>query len=75
MNLFYMLTYKGVPLAYTLTQAEAMALVDNIPLSLDWEKIWANSPKDLCLPHSSDIHPRVWQALKEIDLNKLQEME
>lgn len=74
MNLFYMLVYKGCPIAYTFTKVEAMTLADDMPLSMEWEKIWASSPEHLCLPHVSDVPARVWKVLSEIDLKKMQEM-
>lgn len=74
MNLFYMLVYKGCPIAYTFTKVEAMTFADDMPLSMEWQKIWANVPEDLCLPHVGDVPVRVWQVLSEIDLKKIQEM-
>lgn len=71
MNLFYMLVYQGCPIAYTFTKVEAMTFADDMPLSMEWQKIWANAPEDLCLPHVSDVPARVWQVLSEIDLKKV----
>lgn len=74
MNLFYMLIYKGHPIAYTHTYVEAMCYVDAIPSSmLASEKIWAKKPEDLCLPHAHDVPARVWEVLSEIDLNEILE--
>ena len=74
MNLFYMLVYKNCPIAYTFTKVEAMTLADDMPLSMEWQKIWASAPEDLCLPHVGDVPARVWQVLSKIDLKKIQEM-
>lgn len=74
MSLFYVLVYKGCPLAYTFTKVEAMTLADDMPLSMEWQKIWANAPEDLCLPHVGDVPAHVWKVLSEIDLKKMQEM-
>lgn len=69
MNLFFMLVYKGRPIAYTYTWAQAMCYVDDIFLSMSCEKIWAKTPEELCLPHALKVPEHVWKVLKEIDLN------
>lgn len=74
MNLFYVLVYKGCPIAYTFTKVEAMTLADDMPLSMEWQRIWAKTPADLCLPHVGDVPAHVWKVLSEIDLKKIQEM-
>ena len=71
MNLFYMLVYKGCPIAYTFTKVEAMTFADDMPLSMEWQKIWANTPEDLCLPHVGDVPTRVWKVLSEIEFEKI----
>lgn len=73
MNLFYMLVYKGNPIAYACTYVEAMCYVDAISLSMSCEKIWAKKPEDLCLPHVHDVPTRVWKVLAEIDLDEILE--
>lgn len=74
MNLFYMLVYKGCSIAYTFTKVEAMTLADDMLLSMEWQKIWAKTPADLCLPYVGDVPAHVWKVLLEIDLKKNQEM-
>ena len=73
MNLFYMLVYKGRPIAYTHTYVEAMCYVNEMPVSMACEKIWAKTPEFLCLPHAHDVPARVWEVLTEIDLNEILE--
>lgn len=68
MNLFYMLVYKCHPIAYACTYMEAMRYVDNIPLSMSCEKIYAKTPELLNLPHVHDVPERVWKILSVIDL-------
>jgi hypothetical protein len=71
MNLFYMLAYKNCPIAYTLTKGEALTLTSCMPQSMTWQKIWANTPEDLCLPHVGDVPMRVWKVLSEIEFEKI----
>lgn len=70
MNLFYMLVYKGCPIAYTFTKVEAMTLADDMPQSMTWQKIWANTPEDLCLPYVGDVPMHLWKVLSEIEFEK-----
>lgn len=67
MNLFYMLVYKGRPIAYTFTYVEAMCYVNDMPESMTCEKIWAKTPELLNLPHAHEVPERVWKVLAEIE--------